>query len=232
MDRGTARNRLRALKDQEKRRVSRLAESRNRRAGGQRSNNAPTRVLVTERRTRREGLGRGGAQALGNSRRRRGGNQNNQPAAGGRRRGRGGFASKFSDQSVFRSGARDRFSRFDDRDAGANSNRRVDRRGGQKRFAKRNSGKNGRRGGNQQQQQQGRGRGRGNNQSGRGGRGGKKELSAQDLDAQLEKYNTGTLGLPAAKTKGGKKGGPVSHDDLDAQLERFQAQTAGGGATL
>ncbi|KAK7200609.1 hypothetical protein NESM_000117000 [Novymonas esmeraldas] len=96
------RRRLRALYDRNSRRVSALADARDRRRGGDDDFAAPRRYVVTERRTRVEGFGRGGTQVRRVERR----------AAGGR--AGEPRANKFSDRSIFRRSGRDRFQRADD----------------------------------------------------------------------------------------------------------------------
>ncbi|KAG5472226.1 hypothetical protein LSCM1_03623 [Leishmania martiniquensis] len=96
------RRRLRALYDRNRHRVSALADARDRRRGGEDDYAAPRRYVVSERRTRIEGFGRGGAQVRRVVRRMRG--------------GRGGepLPRRFSDRSIFRRSGHDRFRRADD----------------------------------------------------------------------------------------------------------------------
>jgi hypothetical protein len=217
-NRTRARNRLRNIYEQEKRRTSRLNESRNSNRGGRQVRELPTRVVVSERRTRREGFGRGGAQAVGRSDRRRRGNNNNDNGQGqGRRRFQRRLSDKFADKNLFRSGNRDRFNRNEKAKPNTSNNRRVERtkRGG-KRFIR------GRRDG----QGQGQGQGRRNNR-----REGKKDISSTDLDKQLNNYQGGAGnagGRNEARGRGGKRG-PVTKEDLDAQLDAFHKATEGGG---
>ncbi|ESL10440.1 hypothetical protein TRSC58_01827 [Trypanosoma rangeli SC58] len=92
------RRRLRDLYDRNVRRVRALAEARDeRRTGNDDTVAAPRRYVVSERRTRLEGFGRGGYQV----RRSRRGNRDTE-------------VRRFSDRSVYRRGALDRFEREDD----------------------------------------------------------------------------------------------------------------------
>ncbi|RNF18066.1 uncharacterized protein Tco025E_04620 [Trypanosoma conorhini] len=92
------RRRLRDLYDRNVRRVRALAEARDaRRTDRDDDVAAPRRYVVSERRTRLEGFGRGGFQV---QRSRQG-----RPGAGG---------GRFSDKGVYRRGALDRFERDDD----------------------------------------------------------------------------------------------------------------------
>lgn len=92
------RRRLRDLYDRNVRRVRALAEARDgRRLDKSDDVAAPRRFVVSESRTRLEGFGRGGYQA---------------PRS--RRGARGAGARRFSDRSVYRRHAADRFARDDD----------------------------------------------------------------------------------------------------------------------
>lgn len=95
------RRRLRSLYDRNRSRVSALADARDRRRGGDDNFTAPRRYVVSERLTRAEGFGRGGAQV----RRvvRRSAQAKEQPPA-----------RRFSDRGIFRRGGRDRFRRAED----------------------------------------------------------------------------------------------------------------------
>ncbi|CAJ1990791.1 hypothetical protein - conserved [Leishmania donovani] len=95
------RRRLRALYERNRRRVSALADARDRRRGGEDDYAAPRRYVVSERRTRIEGFGRGGAQVSRVVRRARGGRD--EPRS-----------RRFSDRGIFRRNVRDRFRRVED----------------------------------------------------------------------------------------------------------------------
>lgn len=95
------RRRLRALYERNRRRVSALADARDRRRGGEDDYAAPRRYVVSERRTRIEGFGRGGTQVNRVVRRVRGGRDEPPPR-------------RFSDRGIFRRNVRDRFRRAED----------------------------------------------------------------------------------------------------------------------
>ncbi|KAG5498487.1 hypothetical protein JKF63_02773 [Porcisia hertigi] len=98
------RRRLRALYDRNRRRVSALADARDRRRGGEDDFAAPRRYVVSERRTRIEGFGRGGTQVRRVVRRARAG-RTDEPRP-----------RRFSDRAIFRRSGRDRFRRAEDFD--------------------------------------------------------------------------------------------------------------------
>ncbi|KPI89758.1 hypothetical protein ABL78_1138 [Leptomonas seymouri] len=97
------RRRLRSLYERNRSRVSALADARDRRRGGDDSYAAPRRYVVSERRTRIEGFGRGGAQVRRVERRVLRVRDAPRPR-------------RFSDRGIFRRGGRDRFRRADDED--------------------------------------------------------------------------------------------------------------------
>lgn len=94
------RRRLRSIYDRNKRRVSALADLRDSRRVYVEEERAPRRYTVSERRTRMEGFGRGGAQVRRVVR----------PSMRDR------LAPRFADRRVFRRGNRDRFVREEDRE--------------------------------------------------------------------------------------------------------------------
>ncbi|KAG5472605.1 hypothetical protein LSCM4_01924 [Leishmania orientalis] len=96
------RRRLRALYDRNRHRVAALADARDRRRGGDDDYAAPRRYVVSERRTRIEGFGRGGTQVRRVLRRTRGGRAG-EP-----------LPRRFSDRGIFRRSGGDRFRRADD----------------------------------------------------------------------------------------------------------------------
>lgn len=95
------RRRLRSLYERNKRRVSALADARDRRRSGDDDYAAPRRFIVSERRTRMEGFGRGGMQVR-------------KVIRWSHARDDGMRHRRFSDGGIFRRGHRDRFARDDD----------------------------------------------------------------------------------------------------------------------
>lgn len=110
------RRRLRALYERNRRRVSALADARDRRRGGDDDFAAPRRYVVSERRTRLEGFGRGGRQVRQVVRRARGGRADEARPL------------RFSDRGIFRRSGRDRFRRVDDVDREDRRERSRDQR--------------------------------------------------------------------------------------------------------
>lgn len=97
------RRRLRGMYERNQRRVSALADARDRRRGDNDEIAAPRRFVVSERRTRIEGFGRGGRQVR-------------QVLRSAATRGGAPRRIRFRDSGIFRRGGRDRFRREEDFD--------------------------------------------------------------------------------------------------------------------
>lgn len=226
------RRRLRDLYDRNRRRVQAVADARDRRGndGGRRTGDAaPRRFIVSERRTRNEGFGGQGGIRTRFSRK---SNDDRRPR-------------RFEDKKIFRSSNRDRFTRDEDRDRDRrrrpvrrDGGRRDDRDGGRQAGNGRRFGRGGRQNNTRRParsddldaQLESYKSGKSNDNKGgrRGGRGGR---GADNLDAQLDKYNgkDGTRGGrgDAGGRRGGRgRGSATTFADLDAQLDAFQNQTA------
>jgi hypothetical protein len=201
------RRELRNVYDKNRRRVDKLAEKRGK--GGSNDNQAPRRVVVSEKQTRQAGFGSGGKQ-VAQSRSRRGG-----PA-------------KFADKSIFRSAASNRGNRGgdrNDRNDRNNNNNRVGGGGG----GGGGRGRFGNRGNNNNNSNN-------NNQGGRGGNDrGRRALVKKAAERKKERLNSQRGGnqkgnnnkqqqqkpKPKRADKPAQKA-PATFESLDAALMNYK----------